>query len=241
MSLRNALEECVHAIGTCAHAIDTMRVDALENCDHAGSQACLARGSHHGIENVNEWESAARALHHAASHGMKALGCTNAHIVNNHTIKRRPSVGLSMAHRGFASTGTVGNIGTPVSVEVVGGANVASSGMQHSPENQRRYLVAAPDAPPRMQQVPLMGGGSSSRAGTPVGLPPQLSSVPMVSGWGSVATPPLPPGSVYQQGPSQQLAPPGNLLGSIPGLPVIHGVTNAFVGSGLPTGEGAGW
>eukprot|EP00931_Biecheleriopsis_adriatica_P105675 TRINITY_DN8021_c0_g1_i6.p1 TRINITY_DN8021_c0_g1~~TRINITY_DN8021_c0_g1_i6.p1 ORF type:complete len:577 (+),score=83.53 TRINITY_DN8021_c0_g1_i6:146-1876(+) len=137
-ALRHALEQCVHAIGLCARAIDSM-------CVQAADPEWQVRDALVG------WKSAAAALHDAANLGQKALQTTSsdyrppvvsslpevasAHIGQQHTPRRSTA---SLAGAALATSGTA------VQVEVLSGGSAATrAGDRQGATNADAAQVAA--------------------------------------------------------------------------------------------------
>jgi len=112
--LRQALEECVRAIGTCAQAIDAMCADSAE----ALREGHTLSGSAKPMEGaVGEWERAAAALHDAASLGMRALGSTGEVTPHRRSISKGQPLACSSG-TATPMTRLPSGTATPVNVEV---------------------------------------------------------------------------------------------------------------------------
>eukprot|EP00404_Azadinium_spinosum_P001697 CAMPEP_0180431860 /NCGR_PEP_ID=MMETSP1036_2-20121128/8618_1 /TAXON_ID=632150 /ORGANISM="Azadinium spinosum, Strain 3D9" /LENGTH=653 /DNA_ID=CAMNT_0022437637 /DNA_START=1 /DNA_END=1958 /DNA_ORIENTATION=+ len=158
---------------------------------------------------------------------------------------------------GGAVADSIGGAGTP---SVTRQNSFAGPGQQSAAEASRRFLVAAPSRGgagtpggqpfPLPQQPPFslalggltgtVGGAGGAPGAAAAPLPPcmaNMGSAPMISGWGSASAP---EGGSFSQRP-QHLAPPGNLLGSIPGLTLFPGLPGSVVGpTGALTARGPG-
>eukprot|EP00931_Biecheleriopsis_adriatica_P105670 TRINITY_DN8021_c0_g1_i1.p1 TRINITY_DN8021_c0_g1~~TRINITY_DN8021_c0_g1_i1.p1 ORF type:complete len:658 (+),score=90.07 TRINITY_DN8021_c0_g1_i1:146-2119(+) len=137
-ALRHALEQCVHAIGLCARAIDSM-------CVQAADPEWQVRDALVG------WKSAAAALHDAANLGQKALQTTSsdyrppvvsslAEAAPTHIVQQQPPRRSTVSSAGAA----LATPGTAVQVEVLSGGSAATrAGDRQGATNADAAQVAA--------------------------------------------------------------------------------------------------
>lgn len=215
VALRQALEECVRAIGTCARAIDTM-------CHHREEKppgwSPVSREGHRSSRSTQDWEMAAAALHDAADLGMRALNeggnRTNGGIAR---MSRASSCGALQNSRRNTRSYQGGSLVTPVSVEVVASTAtqrrepstvcepVAAGHVSREPScgplDRRRYLDAKPSVPMVLMSNDPNGVTTSPTSGRN---PPQPSrplhgapsgpwgQLPPHPAWCSAAVPAMP-------------------------------------------------
>jgi len=152
--LRHALEECIHAIGTCAQAIDAICANAVDSEREQRTKATQA--------GVCQWEQAAAALHNAADLGMTAListssghvgrqmPCSDQQTREGASASPMPSVWsspiLPICRSSDKPQPPVCRICASQRPQTIGGATSPSAGGDAS----RRYLVASPTTLPAL-------------------------------------------------------------------------------------------